>query len=224
MVPLTNRKGKTWHEKRFYSSSVTEVTEAHPFRKRETDTGSNRGTGDLGLGLVVDTASESASATTLKSQTPNQRRRRVYPDGSVNATGRRKTAVAVVRIFPVEARSKDTQSSELRQMQMGPRFRVNGQNMADYFHRVDHRLEIMRPFMVTGTEKKFHVHAFVRGGGITGQAEALRLSIARALEDFDRKFRSELKPAGLLTRDPRMVERKKYGRHKARRAFQWVKR
>jgi small subunit ribosomal protein S9 len=181
--------------------------------------------------LADSTRIEEANATVQPDSTANEtqaqqrrRRRRLYPDGSVNATGRRKTAVAVARLFPIESPGGPQSTAVDHETLVEPRFRVNRQDIADYFLRVDHRLEIMRPLMLTGMENRFHVHAFARGGGITGQAEALRLAIARALEDYDPELRRILKPAGLLTRDPRMVERKKYGRHKARRAFQWVKR
>jgi len=83
---------------------------------------------------------------------------------------------------------------------------------------------VLKPFEVTGTLGKFDVKARLNGGGITGQMEAMRLGIARALLGVDEDFRKPLKGQGLLTRDSRMVERKKYGRHKARRSEQYSKR
>lgn len=224
LAGLSRREQSTWLVRRVCSTFMPGGSYTHPFEEIERRTDSISTRDELDVGSLASDAKESEQSVTQDVQTPVRRRRRLYPDGSVNATGRRKTAVAVVRLFPANVSPEETHLPEGRQVQNELRFRVNGRDVADYFPRIDHRLDIMRPFIVTGTEKKFHVHAFVRGGGITGQAEALRLSIARALEDSDPQLRGQLKPVGLLTRDPRMVERKKYGRHKARRAFQWVKR
>ena len=84
--------------------------------------------------------------------------------------------------------------------------------------------KVNQAFNITGTEGKFDVKANVSGGGFKGQAEAIRLGIARALCEYNEEFRSPLKAEGLLTRDPRMVERKKYGQPKARKQFQFSKR
>jgi small subunit ribosomal protein S9 len=96
--------------------------------------------------------------------------------------------------------------------------------MEHYFHLKEHRDNIMMPFAVTETLGKYDVFANVSGGGITGQSDSIRLGIARALEDINPDFRSALKSEGLLKRDPRMVERKKYGQKKARKRFQFSKR
>lgn len=106
---------------------------------------------------------------------------------------------------------------------------VNGRPAEEYFRAdpfIKERLRqvVLRPFEVTNTLGKYDVKANIRGGGPTGQMEALRLGIARALTGVDPDFRKPLKDEGLLTRDPRMVERKKYGLHKARRAEQYSKR
>ncbi len=101
---------------------------------------------------------------------------------------------------------------------------VNGRAFEDYFPVLTHRQDIMKPFQVTDTMGKYDVKVNVKGGGLTGQAGAIRLAIARALLEVDPEFRAQLKPAKLLTRDPRMVERKKYGRPKARKKFQFSKR
>jgi small subunit ribosomal protein S9 len=123
------------------------------------------------------------------------------------ATGRRKTAVARVWIWPGEGKLV-----------------VNKRPLEDYFTLASWRTDIAKPFVVTATEGKFDVLSTVKGGGITGQMGALRHGIARALEQVDGSYRSALKKAGLLTRDPRMKERKKYGQPGARKRFQFSKR
>lgn len=103
-------------------------------------------------------------------------------------------------------------------------FTVNGRGLNSAFPQPTSQDDILMPFRVTETEGKFDVLANVAGGGTTGQAQAIRLGIARALLAGNPDFRPKLKVAGLLTRDPRMVERKKYGRPKARKRFQFSKR
>lgn len=126
----------------------------------------------------------------------------------VLASGRRKCAVASVRLKPGSGK-----------------WIVNGRELLEYVNRrklmIDH---IFAPYRVTDTEGKFDIECSTRGGGITGQAGAMRLALARALIKFDPTFRGPLKDAGLLTRDPRIVERKKYGMVKARKRFQYSKR
>lgn len=123
------------------------------------------------------------------------------------ATGRRKTAVA--RIFLAAGSGKVT---------------VNHRTMEDYFPTPSLRVCILQPLVTTDCLKKYDIYANVRGGGISGQAEALRHGIARALIKADEGLRLALKSAGFLRRDPRMKERKKYGQKGARRRFQWTKR
>jgi len=123
------------------------------------------------------------------------------------ATGSRKEAVAKVRIH--EGKGKII---------------VNGQFMQAYFHRPDLETMIVQPFKVTETIGKLDVVAKVLGGGKSGQASALKLGIARALIKLNEENRKALRSAGLLTRDSREVERKKYGRVKARKRFQFSKR
>lgn len=101
---------------------------------------------------------------------------------------------------------------------------VNNRALEDYFPRGTLVTFILRPFRLTGTEGQFDVKVNVKGGGVSGQAEAVGYGIAKALMDYDINLRPALKKAGLCTRDARVVERKKYGRHKARRGFQWRKR
>lgn len=121
--------------------------------------------------------------------------------------GRRKTAVA--RVFLRNGSGKVT---------------INDSELEKYFKLKDHRDNLLLPFVATETLGKYDVFANVRGGGISGQSDAIRLGIARALEEINPDFRSNLKGEGLLKRDPRMVERKKYGQKKARKRFQFSKR
>ena len=122
-------------------------------------------------------------------------------------TGRRKSSVARVRLYPGSGAVT-----------------VNGRDVDDYFGLETLKLIINQPFVLTGTEGKFDVVVNVRGGGISGQAGAVRHGIARALLLADESYRAILKKAGFLTRDPRMKERKKYGLKAARRAPQFSKR
>ncbi|HEY3068595.1 MAG TPA: 30S ribosomal protein S9 [Methylomirabilota bacterium] len=122
-------------------------------------------------------------------------------------TGRRKTSVARVWIRPGAGRIV-----------------VNRRAFDDFFPRETLRMIIAQPFQVTNTAGQFDVFVSVAGGGPTGQAGAVRHGIARALVRFDEKLRQALKKAGLLTRDPRMRERKKYGQPGARQKFQYSKR
>lgn len=127
--------------------------------------------------------------------------------GRSYSTGKRKTSVARVWVTPGHGNVI-----------------VNKSHMVDYFHRMTHREEIFQPLQVTGRPMAFDVWCTVKGGGLTGQAGAIKLGVARALQAFDPSYRHELKKYKLLTQDIRKVERKKPGRAKARRSFQWVKR
>lgn len=124
-----------------------------------------------------------------------------------SATGRRKRAVARVRLLPGDGGIE-----------------VNKKTYENYFHRATQLMQVRMPLENTDTIGKFKVVARVHGGGISGQAGALRHGIARALVKFDEAFRSALRKGGFLTRDPREKESKKYGRKRARRGFQWTKR
>lgn len=123
-------------------------------------------------------------------------------------TGRRKSSVARVHLFPNGTGS----------------INVNGRPLDDYFGLETLKLIVRQPFAATDTMGKFDVEATVTGGGVTGQAGAIRHGIARALLQVEDSYRAPLKAAGLLTRDPRMKERKKYGLKAARRAPQFSKR
>ena len=127
--------------------------------------------------------------------------------GRSYATGKRKDAVARVWIKPGSGRVV-----------------VNGKEMAVYFARPVQQLILRQPFQVAGVEDQFDVMATVKGGGLSGQAGAVKHGISRALQFYDPALRPALKAAGFLTRDSRVVERKKYGRRKARRSFQFSKR
>ncbi len=123
------------------------------------------------------------------------------------ATGRRKSAIARVWIAPGDGK-----------------WTINGQELLDYFKREVLKMVIEQPFLVTETLNKFNVRATVVGGGLSGQAGAVRLGITRALLLSDPELRSKLREYGLVTRDPREKERKKYGQPGARKRFQYSKR
>ncbi len=101
---------------------------------------------------------------------------------------------------------------------------VNSRDLTEYFPTATLQYKVKQPFALTSNEDAYDVKVNVYGGGITGQAEAIRLALSRALCEIDEEHRQTLKPEGLLTRDPRMVERKKYGQKKARKKFQFSKR
>ena len=124
-----------------------------------------------------------------------------------SGVGRRKTSVARVYLRPGKGK-----------------WEINGRSLGEYFPRLLHVQQCQRPFEITRTDGQYDVNVNVTGGGPTGQAGAVQLGIARALVTADAALRGTLKNEGLLTRDPRMVERKKYGRPKARKRFQFSKR
>ena len=101
---------------------------------------------------------------------------------------------------------------------------INGRTLEDYFPSEIHKIIIKQPLVLVESDGKYDIKINVNGGGFKGQAEAIRLAVSRALCEVDEEFRPPLKKEGFLTRDPRMVERKKYGRRKARRRFQFSKR
>ena len=126
---------------------------------------------------------------------------------TIHKIGRRKTAVA--RVYVSSGKGKIT---------------VNDRELNDYFSTATLQYKVKQPFALTENEGNYDVKVNVYGGGITGQAEAVRLALSRALCQVDEDYRGVLKPEGLLTRDPRMVERKKFGQKKARKKFQFSKR
>lgn len=125
----------------------------------------------------------------------------------VNTLGRRKTAVA--RIFISEGKGNIT---------------INKRDLKEYFPNLTLQYIVMQPLQLMGATEKFDIKVNLDGGGIKGQAEALRLAISRALVEMNPESKTELKRAGFMTRDPREVERKKPGRPKARKRFQFSKR
>ncbi len=125
----------------------------------------------------------------------------------IHKIGRRKTAVA--RVYVSEGKGNIT---------------INKKDLETYFKTPTLQYKVKQPLSLTDNEEAFDINVNVYGGGITGQAEAVRLAISRALCEVDVENRGVLKPEGLLTRDPRMVERKKFGQKKARKKFQFSKR
>ena len=127
--------------------------------------------------------------------------------GRAYGTGRRKSSVARVWVFPGTGK-----------------ITVNGKDQDAYFARATQRLIINQPFEIADRQGQFDVMCTVSGGGLSGQAGAVRHGISRALVNYEPELRPALKKEGMLTRDARRVERKKYGRRKARRGYQWAKR
>ena len=153
------------------------------------------------LGNIAETpAAPAAPAAPL-------REKEVDAQGRAYATGRRKDAVARVWIKPGTGKVV-----------------VNGRDQEVYFARPTLRLVIDQPFQVADRAGQYDVIATVKGGGLSGQAGAVKHGISQALAKYEPALRSAVKAAGFLTRDPRVVERKKYGRAKARRSFQFSKR
>jgi len=157
---------------------------------------------------VAETAAPAAAhipgdATTA----PKERVQTLDSKGRAYGTGRRKDAVARVWVYRGSGK-----------------IIVNGRDQVQFFARGTQRLIINQPFELTSRVGQFDVMCVVSGGGLSGQAGAVRHGLSRALVAFEPGLHLTLKKAGLLTRDNRMVERKKYGRHKARRGTQWVKR
>ncbi|ERM94969.1 uncharacterized protein LOC18422840 [Amborella trichopoda] len=133
--------------------------------------------------------------------------RKVDEKGRAYGTGRRKCSIARVWVQPGDGK-----------------FIVNDKQFDVYFPILDHRIDLLKPFVETKTLGLWDVKCTVKGGGVSGQAGAIRLGISRALQNWEPGLRSYLRSTGLLTRDPRVVERKKPGKAKARKSFQWVKR
>ena len=125
----------------------------------------------------------------------------------IHKIGRRKTSVA--RVYMSEGKGN---------------IMVNKKSYSDFFDTAILQYKIQQPFSLTETKDKFDLSVTVKGGGVNGQAEAIRLAISRALVEFNEEFKPVLKSEGLMTRDTRMVERKKFGQKKARKKFQFSKR
>lgn len=125
----------------------------------------------------------------------------------INALGRRKGAVA--RVYFKQGSGS---------------FVVNGRDYKEYFPQLNIRMSVEEPLAITETASSYDIKVTVRGGGFKGQAEAIRLGLARGLVKINEEYKALLKPKGMLTRDARVVERKKYGKPKARKSFQFSKR
>ena len=157
---------------------------------------------DLGQAMGVASASGSAAAAAAAPVKP-----KLDAQGRAYATGRRKDATS--RVWVKRGKGKIT---------------VNGKPIETYFARSVLRMLVQQPLVTVNRATEIDIDCTVSGGGLSGQAGAVRHGLARALTYFEPELRSALKKAGFLTRDPRMVERKKYGHPKARRSFQFSKR
>ena len=146
-----------------------------------------------------------AAMAPLETPAPVQRARRAGQP--IQTVGRRKEAIVRVRLMPGSGQ-----------------FRLNGKSLEEYFPNKLHQQLIREPLVTVEKTERFDIFANLKGGGTSGQAGALRLAIARALVEADSEDRPPLKKAGFLTRDPRVIERKKYGLKKARKAPQYSKR
>jgi len=149
--------------------------------------------------LKAATSSASESKTTRKAVKDKQ--------GRSYATGKRKDAVARVWIMPGKGN-----------------ITINDKSIDEYFARPVLKMVINQPFAITNRENEFDVICTVKGGGLSGQAGAIKHGISKALNEYEPELRTTLKSAGFLTRDDRVVERKKYGKAKARRSYQFSKR
>ena len=125
----------------------------------------------------------------------------------IHTVGRRKKSVA--RLFLDKGKAQ---------------ININSKSYKEYFPTTASQFKLLQPLNLTNNTDQFNINVNVNGGGVSGQVEAIRLALSRALCIFDEEHRKKLKPEGLLTRDPRKVERKKYGRKKARKKFQFSKR
>ena len=152
-------------------------------------------------------AAEAPEATAPPQEAAPLREQQLDKYGRAYATGRRKDAIARVWLKPGSGKIE-----------------INGRDQEIYFARPTLRLVINQPFGIAGRDGQYDVVATVVGGGLSGQAGAVKHGIAQALTRFEPALRGVVKQAGFLTRDPRVVERKKYGRAKARRSFQFSKR
>ena len=158
-------------------------------------------------GTLADLAGLSVASTNQAADPAVKVEPKRDAQGRAYATGRRKNAIARVWIKPGRGD-----------------INVNGKTVTTYFARPVLRMLITQPFLISDRYNQFDVYCTVNGGGLSGQAGALRHGISRALTNYEPELRSILKLAGFLTRDSRVVERKKYGKAKARRSFQFSKR
>lgn len=148
-----------------------------------------------------------ATVQAVEAAKPEKKEPKLDKQGRAYGTGRRKDAVA--RVWLKRGKGQVI---------------VNGKPQEQYFGRKTHLLVLNQPFLIVNRVNEFDIMCTVKGGGLSGQAGAIRHGLSRALENFEPGLRPALKKAGMLTRDARMVERKKVGKHKARRSKQWAKR
>jgi small subunit ribosomal protein S9 len=162
---------------------------------------------DLPASSGFDSLRELTGAPIMAADLPIVREPKIDAQGRAYATGKRKNAIARVWIKPGSGK-----------------ITVNGRDQTIYFARPVLRMMIAQPLEVTDRATQFDVIVSVQGSGLSGQAGAVRHGLAKALTYYEPGLRAALKPHGFLTRDPRVVERKKYGKAKARRSFQFSKR
>ncbi|MGJ0239376.1 30S ribosomal protein S9 [Novosphingobium fluoreni] len=163
---------------------------------------------DLTANAPIEKAEQGENQAPVRTgPTAPLRAQEIDAQGRAYATGRRKDAVARVWLKPGSGK-----------------ITVNGRDQSIYFARPTLRLVIAQTFQITDRVDQYDIVATVKGGGLSGQAGAVKHGIAQALSKFEPALRAAVKSAGFLTRDPRVVERKKYGRAKARRSFQFSKR
>ena len=156
---------------------------------------------------TFDTMTLSSEGKSSSNQIPESLVKKTDSKGRMYATGKRKTSIARVWVMPGTGKIE-----------------VNGKTKDAYFQRIALKERLLDPLRVLGAEKQFDVLATVLGGGVSSQVDAVRFGLSRALSYLSADYRSSLKPHGLLSRDARIVERKKPGRRKARRSFQFSKR
>ena len=178
---------------------------AEPTNAQDPEAGAGADPEQTAGAHVSEYTTETPDAATAAAAKPAARRPVVT--GNALGTGRRKKAIARVRIMPGTGK-----------------YRINDRSLDEYFPNKVHQQLINEPFVTLGADDQFDVVARITGGGVTGQAGALRLGIARSLQLVDPANRPTLKRAGFLTRDPRATERKKAGLKKARKAPQYSKR
>jgi small subunit ribosomal protein S9 len=181
---------------------VAEPTGSTPVVEDDAETGEHTADGEFGAETPSEYTTESSQDAPARAVA-----RRPVVTGHAAGTGRRKEAIARVRIMPGSGQ-----------------WTINGRTLDVYFPNKVHQQLVNEPFVTLGAENQFDVVARITGGGVTGQAGALRLGVTRALTLVDSENRPALKKAGFLTRDARVKERKKYGLKKARKAPQYSKR
>ena len=181
---------------------MAEPTGSTPVVEDDAETGEYTADGELGAETPSEYTTESSQDASARAVA-----RRPVVTGHAGGTGRRKEAIARVRIMPGSGQ-----------------WTINGRTLDVYFPNKVHQQLVNEPFVTLGAENQFDVVARITGGGVTGQAGALRLGVTRALTLVDPENRPALKKAGFLTRDARVKERKKYGLKKARKAPQYSKR